>query len=879
MQTSAPLIHTKLRMPFIRPRLVSRTRLKERVAAGLQGPLTLVIAPAGFGKTTLVATSIVDCRMSIAWLSLDQNDNQVGRFLSYLIAAVRETDNPIGREAAQLMAGVQQASPEAVLTSLINDLDAADREIVLVLDDYQFIHNQAGHEVVTFLLEHCPSTFHLVIATRSDPPLPLARLRARAQIVELRAADLRFTESEASRFLNEVMGFQLDAESVAVLEARTEGWIAGLQMAALSMRDREDLPGFIAGFSGTNRYILDYLLEEVLGREPEDVQTFLLQTSILHRLSGSLCDAVTRASDGQEMLARLEKRNLFVVALDDHSCWYRYHHLFADLLQAKLQQSRPDRVAQLFARAMEWCEQQGLVTEAVGYALAAQEIDRAADLIERYGPACWAENDLSVIQLADSLPHETFISRPKLGIYQAWLLIYQGHIERAIPLLKDLAQQPVIAESDSESRWMQTMTTLALAFLSRSYPLPAEQSLDEIPVSEPVLRETADLLYGMALGRRGEIDRAVEFAAGCVQKTRQHHGTATIPALVPFLARLYLMQGRLGAAESLCRKFLDPVQKKGVRFNDSAGGMQVVRGEVLYERNCLDEAEKHIRAGLQSSEPWHNIMADAFGFLALMRVLQAKEDYAEAMQTVETFEARLQGHSGPFEFAEDFRTVRIRLQLASGNIQDASTWADQIQSSEDFRRHKEYYQLALAHIYLAQGRYADVEEMLTGVVSAISAGNRITRQIETNLILAAAFAGQQRSPEAFALVETCLALAEPEGYIRSFLDVGEPVRVLLDAYLRLDAPGHKAYAQKILDAFPLVNQTHSPQRGLIEPLSERELEVLRLMALGKTNQKIARQLIIAPGTVKAHTASIYRKLGVTNRTEAAARARQLGLLS
>lgn len=883
MQKTDSLIRTKLRLPITRPGLVSRPRLQEQIAQGLRGPLTLITAPAGFGKTTLVASGVAAADMPVAWLSLDKNDNQTERFLNYLVAALQEADNTVGREAAQLMAGMQQAPPEAVLTSLINDLDITGREIVLVLDDYQFISNQAVHGEVAFLLEHCPNTFHLVIATRSDPQLPLARLRARGQTVELRAADLSFTESEATRFLNDVMGLDLDAGSVAALEERTEGWVAGLQMAALSIRGREDMDDFIRAFAGTNRFIMDFMLEEVLAREPEEVQNFLLQTAILTRLTGQLCDAVTGVTGSQEMLERLERRNLFVVPLDDNRHWYRYHHLFADLLQSRLYQSKPEQVTELLSRATGWCEHEGQVAEAVGYALAAHKIERAADLIERYGPARWAQSDPSVMQMADSLPPEMLIARPKIGLHQAWLLICQGHIERAIHLLKDLAQQLVVPESDSKLRWMRTVIALALAFLSRSYPLPNDKQLEEIPASEPILRDTADLLYGMSLGRRGEIDRAVEVTARCIQKKKAHQdGTTVIPNLVPFLARLYMMQGRLHAADSLCREFLNPIEKKGIRFNDSAGGMQVVRGEVLCERNCLDEAEKHIRSGLQASEPWHNIMADAFGLLALIHVLRAKGDYAGAMQAVEKFETRLQGHSGPFEFAEDFRTVRVCVQLASGDLQKASEWADRIQFSEDFHRHEEWYQLVLARIFLAQGRHADVEKMLIRLIPLVSAGNRITRQIEVNLLLAAAIAGQGRAPETFPLVESCLVLAEPEGYIRIFLDVGEPARELLAAYLRSNAPDRKRYAQNVLNAFSPVGQMISPAlqpAGLTEQLSRRELEVLQLMALGMTNQEIAGQLIVAPGTVKAHTASIYRKLDVSNRTEAAARARELGLLS
>ena len=364
MQKADTLIRTKLRQPFTRPGLVPRPRLQEQIAQGLVGPLTLITAPAGFGKTTLVASCIAGCGVPAAWLSLDRDDNQAGRFLSYVIAALQEAGPAIGSEAARLLAASQEAPPAAVLTSLINDLDAAGGEIVLVLDDYQFIGSQAVHEAVTFLLEHCPRTFHLVIASRSDPLLPLARLRARGQTAELRTADLRFTEAEAAQFLNEVMGLDLDAPSVAALEERTEGWIAGLQMASiamqshLSLRDRKDVRGFIAGFSGTNRYILDYLLEEVLAGLPPNIQRFLLCTSILERLTAPLCDAVLADGEGPKtesapILEYLERANLFLVQLDDERQWYRYHHLFADLLRNQLQKSLGDQgVARYHLRAL-----------------------------------------------------------------------------------------------------------------------------------------------------------------------------------------------------------------------------------------------------------------------------------------------------------------------------------------------------------------------------------------------------------------------------------------------------------------------------------------------------------------------------------------------
>ena len=900
------LLATKLYTPPTRPTLVHRQRLIERLDDGLHQQLTLVSAPAGFGKTTLVAAYIANYEMPIAWLSLDKDDNQAGRFLSYLIAALHQADHAIGSKAAQIMAAPQQAQPEAILTSLINDLDGAHAEMILVLDDYQYISSQAVHGDIAFLLEHCPDSLHMVIVTRSDPPLPLARLRARGQMVELRAADLRFTESEAAQFLNEAMSLHLDSGSVAMLEERTEGWIAGLQMAALSMRDREDVFGFIEGFSGTNRYILDYLLEEVLANQTSEIQHFLLYTSILERLTAPLCDAILAVGEtsglGDEgalnsasfsnrqsdsVLEYLERTNLFLVPLDDERIWFRYHHLFADLLRARLQQSRSSLVPTLHIQASAWLEQKGLIPEAIHHLLAAHEIDRAADLIERYGPAHLAESDPSVLHMADSLPQEIILARPKIGLHQAWLFIIQGHIAKALPLLKDMERQLAGTDSHSGQQWMRTVIASALAFLAppASAPefdrLPDYQRLDEIPAEELILRNAADFLYGMALARRGQYDRAVEVSVKCIQREKPLHRGVGIPTLVPFLTRIYLMQGRLHAAASLCREYLDPIKEKGIRFLYTAGSMKIDLGEVLYEWNRLEEAEQHIRDGLQVNEPWKNIMTDAFGLIVLTRSLQAKREYTKAMQIVERFETRLLEGSRPREFEEDFRTMRVRTQLASGDLQNPSNWADRTQLSEDFDLHPERYRLTLARIRLAQNRYAEVEKMLLGTIPPAAAGSQTTRQLESNLLLAAAFAGQGRLSEALGLIETCLAMAETEGYIRVFLDVGEPVQELLTAYLKSDASAHKHYAQKILDAFSQSSIEGSPvprPAGLIEPLTERELEVLSLIALGRTNQEIAQQLIVARGTIKAHAASIYRKLDVTNRTEAVARARQLGIL-
>jgi len=897
MNGNDPIIRTKLRPPLTRRELVPRPQLVEQIALGLHGPLTLITAPAGFGKTTLVASTISQCDLLSAWLSLDKNDNQAGRFLSYLITALQAADQRIGVEAAQLMTGMQQANAEAVLTSLINDLDAVNTEIVLVLDDYQLISSRAVHEAVSFLIEHCPKMFHLVIATRSDPPLPLSRLRARAQTVELRAADLRFNPSEAGQFLNEVMGLQLDPAAVAALEERTEGWIAGLQMAAISMRDRKDVLRFVESFSGTNRYILDYLLEEVLAQQPPETQRFLLYTSILERLTAPLCDAILENGTNPEIegdsgstsirqLDTLERDNLFLVALDDDRTWFRYHHLFSDLLKVRLQQTYPNLVPHLHIQAAAWLERNGLIPEAIQHLVAANEIDQAADLIERFGTGRWLESDLSVVLMAECLPYDQLLNHPKIGIALSWLLINQGLIGKALPLLKDLEQHLISVGGNSRYPWVLTIVRLALAFLGQRSPaidmgpLPGDQEMDQIPADEVVLRDAADILYGMALARRGEWVHAIEFSEKRMHQQVLSYGNLVFPSLVPFLATMLLFQGRLHAAASLSREYLTPIKLKGIRIS-SAGNLDVVLGNVLYEWNQLEEAEKHIREGLQANEPWGNIMTNGFGLLALTHVLIAKEDYDVAQTSAEKLIDILERQSTPVEFYEPLRTLKVNVQLARGDLQTAADWVEAVPLTDDYQLHPEVYWLTMARIYLVLGQYADADKILAGIPSPDGAGNQLSRQLEYRLMQAIAMAGTQRLQQGLALIEQCLAMAEPEGYVRVFLNFGKSARDLLAAYSRSDSPKHLLFAHKILNAVAGAGRdsaVDAQPSGMLEPLSERELEVLQLMAQGRTNQDIAEQLIVARGTIKAHAASIYRKLDAANRTEAVARARLLGVL-
>ncbi len=877
------IIKTKLRPPFTRANLVARTALEDKISQAAKVPLTLITAPAGFGKTTLTASYLNSCGIPAAWLSLDKQDNQSGQFLTYLITAFQTAAPSIGQRLIQALVTTQTPDPTAVLTLLINDLDQSIQEIMLVLDDYHEITQAVVHESLSFLLEHCPINLHLIIITRSDPPLPLSRLRARGQLVEIRANDLRFTEKETAEFLNQVMGFNIDAQSITALEEKTEGWITGLQMAALSMRNHDDRQGFIEGFSGSNRYILDYLIEEVLHHQPQEIQNFLLSTSILGRMTASLCDFLLDTGNDQKtgpespsasILEYLERSNLFLVPLDDDRIWYRYHHLFADLLYAKLQQTHPELIPAYHIRASLWFEQNGFYHEAIRQRFLSEKIDQAAELIEQYGPETMQNNDPSILQMAAQLPEEFLLSRPILGLNLIWLMIIQGEIEKIQRLLNKFLQQKTSEKQISRPAWIDTFINLVIHFLSPgNNSFPAYSQVEKIPDNYPTLRNAADFLYVMTLARRGELDRSVEIAEACVRREKKRNTTPSAPSLSLYLTRGYLMQGRLQAAASLCREMI-----KAPYALNLAGNFRIDLGEVLCEWNQLTEAEELIREDLKTNQLWQNIMTEGFGLVALVRVLTAQGNFSGAFQTIDQLEKVMADPSQrPHEYEEDLLTLRIRTQLAAGDHHSTFLWADQIEMSELYQKQPDLFRYTLALIRLGQGKNKQVEELLHDAPVPDPVGSRTSRILSYQTLLSTAIARQGRTQEAFDLLESALSRAKPEGYLLTFLEIGEPFRDLLTAYLRSENPREANYARKILEAFPRISA--APQTaGLIEPLSERELEILGVMAEGKTNQEIARQLFIAPGTVKAHTGGIYRKLEVNNRTEAVTRARELGLL-
>jgi LuxR family maltose regulon positive regulatory protein len=906
------LIRTKLHLPFTRPDLVPRPRLQARVKEGLRRPLTLVTAPAGFGKTTLVASCATDCGMPLAWLSLDAYDNHAQRFPTYLVAALQQADSAIGSEAGQLLAAAQEP-PRAVLTSLINDLAAPGQEMALVLDDYQSISSQAVHEQVAFLLEHSPTTFHLVIVSRSDPPLPVTRLRARGQTVELRASDLGFTEQEATQFLNQVMGLGLDAQSVALLEERTEGWIAGLQMAALSMRDRNDIPGFLEGFSGTNRYILDYLLEEVLAREAEELQRFLLRTAILTRLSGPLCDAVTGASGGQETLERLEQRNLFIIPLDDERRWYRYHHLFADLLKARLYQSAPDQVNPLLSRAAGWCAADGQITEAVSYALGAHDYERVAGLVVRFWHDLTSKGEVETVwSWLQALPEEVVRNRAPISVVYCWVLWLKGRVDTIEAHLIDAERarsEQVGQQSDSGSADPATLPAELAAlhsFVARykhefeTAVAHAERALTLVPEDlspqiDAELRTPIYLALATAYDGAGDLEKSAGAYTETIRLSRLATNAAGVAGLTYRLIGILWILGRLRAADAACRDALDYLQAQGMARLPAAGTLHVAMSEVLVEQNDLEAAETHLARATELGKWSGRLDTVRNAAHALSRLRQARHDTNGALVAIQEAESALGEPPSPLARAR-LLALKARILAQQGSLDEAAHCVEEAidLAGQDRGQTRETVALATARVLLAQGELDEVVAQLARSLAAAEGRGWLGVALEMYILRSLVLVRQGDARGAAADLERALTLAEPEGYVRIFLDEGQPMQLLLVQWLaRAGAGPLREYARHLLSQFDskarvvmpsqktpslAAEPLSGPSQALIEPLSPRELEVLHLIAQGRTNKEIARQLVVAPGTVKAHTSHIYRKLDVTNRTEAVARARQLGIL-
>lgn len=867
---STPILTTKLYMPSPRHKAVQRRRLIDQLSAGIHRKLTLVSAPAGFGKTTLVSEWASGSPYPIAWLSLDKRDNDPAHFMMYLVAALKTIVTSIGDGVIGALQSPQPPSIESILTLLLNEITQLSKDVVLVLDDYHLIDAQAIDNAIAFLIEHLPTQFHLVIATRENPALQLARYRAQNQLTELRAVDLRFTISEAGEFLNRVMGLNLSTDHITALENRTEGWVAGLQMAALSIQGRADTSHFIQAFTGSHHFVLDYLVEEVLQQLPENLQNFLLQTAILDRLNGSLCEAVLQdpTISGQEILQFLEQANLFIFPLDNERRWYRYHHLFGELLRQRLSTRRKD-LAELHIRASIWYESNQLEIEAFHHATAAHDIERAARLIEGNGiPLHFRGAVSSVIEWLSTLSTAVLDATPLLWVKYAAMLLVVGQttgVEEKLqaaeislnrteltPVTRDLIGQiasarATLALTQYNVEGMITQSTRALTYLSP----------DNLPFRAVALWSMgyANVLQGnRALAHKNITDAiAMSQAAGDI--------FTTILSTIG-LGQLYEAETQLHLAAETFQHVLQLAGEQPLQIIYEA---YLGMAHVFYEWNDLEAAHRYAQQSVLLAKQYDRVI-DRFIVCELFfaRVKFAQGDIAGAAALLTEIHQFVQQHQFVHRMS-DVATAKILLLLHQGHTDAAA----QLAQAHDIPTSQ-------ARVYLAQRDTTAALNILTALGQQAKTMNLADEQLKVMVLQSIALSADGKTAEALAVLKEALTIAEVGEYIRLFVDEGKPMATLLQ---QLDGKGNSFdYVQRLLAAFPKDNHPLTPQQGLLEPLSERELEVLQLIAQGLTNQEIATQLYLSLHTVKVHVRNISAKLDATNRTQAVAKARALNIL-
>jgi LuxR family maltose regulon positive regulatory protein len=905
------LLATKLHVPRPPPGFVPRPRLVQALNRGLARGRVLICAPAGFGKTSLLADWARSGGRPVAWLGLDASDNDPARFWRYVIAALDQAQPGIAGRLDPLLGPPAPRSFEGLVTALINEFAAQPGrdEVLLALDDYHLVDAGPVHESVAFLLENLPPGLLLVVSGRADPPLPLARLRARGLLAELRAAELRFTNAEAAALLGAAAVPVLPDTAVATLTARTEGWAAGLRLAALSLRGRTDAAGFVAAFGGSNRFVLDYLADEVLDGQPGQVREFLLETSLLERLSGELCDAVTGRSGSQAMLHHIERAGLFLMPLDDVRGWWRYHHLFADLLRARLEQEQPGRVQELHRAAAAWSDEHDLGNDAVRHALAAGDAAWAAQLAERYlGGLLRRSEGVTLRRWLSALPAEVLRARPRLCVAQGFNAVVSGQVEAIEPLLDDAERafaatvsqpaEPLVGKTGGVLDNVPAGIAFLRAELARlrgdaacavDWDRQAQAVLGE---GDFYLRTLVSANLAVTYWIRGQLGQAERSLAEVLAERRTAGEGYLATRVCHDLGQVQRAQGNLDAALATYRQALDIAGEVSSQPSH-LGIAHVGLADVLYERDELAAALDHATRGVTLCRQLAFTPPLAAGLAILARIRQAHGDAAAALAAI--------GEAGQAELSPQVVALlnpvpsqRARLLLAQGDVTAASQWAKAAglspEDEPDYPREPEY--LLLARVLLAQDRPGPALTLLQRLLAIAASQARIGSVIEIQALRALALAARGDRAGALGALAEAVTLARPQGYVRVFADEGAPMRALLT---RLSAArkDQRAPARDIdpdylaglvracgqAGAAPPSRRAAAALPGMVDPLTDREMEVLRLLAAGRSNQRIAYELVVALDTVKKHVTHVLGKLGAVNRTEAVARARQLGLLS
>ncbi|QNN52965.1 LuxR C-terminal-related transcriptional regulator [Nocardioides mesophilus] len=901
-----PVLATKVHLPEPRADSVARPRLQERlrIAQSDTTRLVLVSAPAGFGKTTVLSqwfASPAAAGLSVAWVSLDVGDNDVRRFLTHLIAACQSTNPALGVDVGDVVETAAEVPVEMVLTSLVNDLDMFADATVLALDDYHEITAPAVHEVLAFLLDHLPGQVRIAMATRSDPPLAVARLRSTGGLLELRAADLRFTAEEAADLLNDAMGLTLARKDVDTLDERTEGWAAGLQMAALSLSGHEDPTAFVDDFAGSHRFVLDYLVEEVLDRQPDRVREFLLATSVLRELSGSLCDAVTGTSDAQEILESLERRNVFVIPLDDGRRWYRYHHLFGDALRARLLARHPDRLRGLHIAAGRWLVEHGMLPDAVAHAIAGEDHELTADLVElALAGLRQGRQDATIVEWLAAVPAEVVRRRPLLATatgwsrlaagdfegVEAWLDVAQGALD-ARPVRTDLstpAPQDVVEAHAREMRALPAMIAVYRAAVAQARGdvagtiAHAQRAYDLAGPEDDFSRGAGAGFLGLAAWAAGDLQAAVETFSDAVVSMRAAGLVADALGSAVVLGSMWLTRGRPLEARRIFEEALATAVRPEGPILPTVGDVRVGLADVLRELGDLDAAARHLEVagelGDLASLPenrhrWYTTKA---------AVLRASGDLDGAIAMLD--EAEPMFRPGFFPEVRPIAAARARVRLAQGNVIEARAWARQheVRPDDEPTFLQEYDQLTLARVLIAEGSPADAIALVEQILDLAQASGRDGSLVEAHVVGALAHHASGDPRAAAEDLSAALIVGVPAGYRRLFLDEG-PVMVDLLTSLPRGAPTDvRRYAEQVLASAKTSRTTPRRDQHPDEALSERELDVLRLLATDLTGPEIARRLYVSLNTLRTHTKHIFTKLGVNTRRAAVSRAAERGLL-
>jgi len=891
------ILSTKLSIPPLRSRSVQRPRLLQKLSQGLECGFALLSAPAGYGKTTLLTAWLSQTKYPATWLSIDDSDNEPSHFLAYLMAALQRIDPSIDNSFESTSGFDSQTDFEAFLTPLINNLCQLENPFYLVLDDYHVIQTQTIHQVVNFLLEHRPPSMHMVIATRSDPPLPLAKMRARSDILELRLADLRFTDQEAADFLNHTMGLKVTPEDVIRITQRTEGWIAGLQMAALSMQNSEDISGFITNLTGTHHYIFDYLIEEILNHQAPEIHRFLLYTSILDQLTAPLCDALLELEKGSTpsqpssaILDELEHANLFIIPLDHEQRWYRYHPLFAELLRGYLLQTNSSLLPSLHAQASTWFEGQGLFANAIRHLFAARDWEGVVRLVSANIFALLEQNELnSVARQLDSLTGEKSIARPWLLIGRAWLAAYTGQLNSVEPLLK-LAEAEIsnlsnelelqtlgghIAAIRAYTNWIGNKRDMAVS--------AARAALEWLPESEHLIRCQAATLLGLSEENFNAREQALKQALSNARECSVSHVTIFAHGC---WAWALVMEGKLREAYAACHVAIQMAQSATSHQPlPTLSHVYSTLSFILCEWNDLEAALHYSKEAVDLARRWEQ--ADALHF--------ALDIYGTALFSAGDIEAAFIVHNQAWQVAQRtsswFEAITIsqgvEWYLAQGNLEAAVNQVHllQVDSEEAGKVPLSSYKsllipILIAQLFLTQKQYSKALSLVEALLEDLKKKAIGFYFIRVLILKALAFQGLKQDPQALSSLKCALTLAAPEGHIRSFTQLHpELITLLRQAQSSKIMPD---YVEMLLASFDQAVFYRSVKivnpSGLIDPLSEREMEVLKLLAQGSTDKKIAENLVIARETVHKHLKNIYSKLDVHSRTEAIARARELKLL-